>query len=190
LRVGVIDAVLHDLAQPFGVAQVEHPHAAPRHLVLVARADPASRGAYRLARRALGVHQLVIGEHEMRAVADVEAPLDVHAVAHQTIHLGEESVGVEHDAVADGAAHARVQDPARDLVEHELSLLEHHRVPGVRAPLVAHHPVGALREHVDQLTLPLVSPLRADDDDGALLGTEHWPPDKKTRPAHHHGALF
>ena len=43
------------------------------------------------------------------------------------------------------------------------------RVPGVRAALVAHHPVGTLGEDVDQFALPFVAPLRADDDDRAIL---------------------
>ena len=41
------------LAQPLGMAQVEHAHAAARDLVLVRRADAAPRRADRLARRAL-----------------------------------------------------------------------------------------------------------------------------------------
>jgi hypothetical protein len=79
----------------------------------------------------------------------------------------EERVGIEHHAVADRAPHARVEDAARDLVEHERDVADVHRVPGVGAALVAHHPVGALGEHVDELPLPLVAPLRAHHDQGA-----------------------
>ena len=69
--------------------------------------------------RALAVDELVIRQHEMRAVAHVEAPLDVDAVAHELVDLGEQRLGIEHDAVADRAAHAGMQNAARDLVEHE-----------------------------------------------------------------------
>ena len=145
--------------------QVEHAHAAPRDLVLVRRADAAARRADRLARRALAVDELVIRQHEMRAVAHVESPLDVDAVADELVDLGEQRLGIEHDAVADRAAHARVQNAARNLVQHERRVADVDRVAGVRAALIAHDPIGALGEDVDELALPLVAPLRADDDD-------------------------
>ena len=109
----------------------------------------------------------------MRTVADVEAPLDVDAVAHQLVDLGEQRLGIEHDAVADRAAHARVQDAARNLVEHRRAVADVHGMAGVGAALVAHHPVGALRHHVNELALPFIAPLRTDDDDRAGLGIEH-----------------
>src|SRR5690348_17645333 len=56
---------------------------------------------------------------------------------------------------------------------HEGAVAELHGVPRIRAALVAHHPVGALGEHVHQLSLPLVAPLRAHHHDGARLVIEH-----------------
>ena len=106
------------------MAQVEHAHAAARDLVLVRRPDAATRRADRLARRALAVDQLVIRQHEVRAVAHVEPALDVDAVVDEPVDLGEQRVRIEHDAVADRAAHARVQDAARDLVQHERRVAE------------------------------------------------------------------
>ena len=44
-----------------------------------------------------------------------------------------------------------------------------HGVPGIRAALIAHDPVGALGEHVDELALAFVAPLRADDDDSSRV---------------------
>jgi hypothetical protein len=112
----------------------------------------------------------------MRAIADVEAPLDVDAVLDQLVDLGGEGVGIEHDAIADRAAHPRMEDPARDLVEDEALVADVDRVAGVRAALVAHDPVRALGHHVDELALPFVAPLRADDDDGAVIAIEHFSP--------------
>ena len=122
------------------------------------------------------VHRLVIRQHEVRALAHVEPPLDVDARLDEPVDLGEQRVGIEHDAVADRAAHARMQDPARDLMQHEGAVTEVDGVPGVRAALVAHHPVGALGEHVDELALPFVAPLRADHDDDTRFRTEHDAP--------------
>ena len=53
------------------------------------------------------------------------------------------------------------------------AVAEVHRVAGIRAALVAHHPIGALGEHVHELSLPFVAPLRADDDESANRCAEH-----------------
>ncbi len=176
LRVGVRDAAFHKLVQLFGMAQIEHAHAAARDLVLIGGPDAAAGGADRLARGALAVHELVVRQHEMRAVAHVESALDIHAVGDEFVDLGEQRLGIEHDAVPDRAAHAGMQDAARDLVEHELAVTDLHGVPGVRAALIAHDPVRALGDHVDEFALPFVAPLCADHDDGASFLVEHWSP--------------
>ena len=123
--------------------------------------------------RALPVEQLVVREHQVRAVAHVEATLHVDAVAHELVDLREQRLRIEHHAVADRAAHPGMQDAARDLVEDERRIADVDRVAGVRAALVAHHPVGALGEHVHELALALVAPLGADDDNGSCRGVEH-----------------
>jgi hypothetical protein len=60
-----------------------------------------------------------------------------------------------------------VQNPARNLVEHERLVADMYGVPGVGSALIANYPIGALGEDVDELALALVPPLGADDDDGA-----------------------
>ena len=107
----------------------------------------------------------------MRALAHVQPALDVDARLDESVDLVEQRVGIEHDAVADRAAHAGMQDPARDLMQHEGAVAEVDGVPGVRASLIAHHPVGPLGEHVHELPFPFVPPLRADDDDDARFRT-------------------
>ncbi len=110
----------------------------------------------------------------MRPLAHVEPSLHVHAVAHELLDLLEELVGIEHDAVADGAAHAGMQDAARDLVEHELPPADRDGVPGVRPALVAHHPVGALGDDVDELPLPFIAPLSSDHHERTNGIAEHF----------------
>jgi hypothetical protein len=51
--------------------------------------------------------------------------------------------------------------------------------------LVAHHPVGSLGDHVDELPLPFVSPLRTDDYDSAGAVVEHESLEKTLRTAHY-----
>ena len=121
----------------------------------------------------------------MRAIADVETTFDVDAVRDELVDLGEQRLGIEHDAVADRAPHARVQNAARNLVQDERVFAEIDGVAGVRAALIADHPVGALGEDVDELALPFVAPLRADDDDRAIALSEHVyavAPRKKNTP--------
>src|SRR5207249_7318769 len=98
----------------------------------------------------------------------------------QGIELGEEGLRIEHDAVADDA-HGALDDPRRNLVQHELAGPGVDGVAGVGAPLVAHDKVGALGEHVDDLALALVAPLGADDDDAMCLRSEHSAPTKTPR---------
>jgi hypothetical protein len=120
----------------------------------------------------------VIGQNEVRALADVKPSLYVHPCLDESINLVEQGVGVEHDAVADRAPNSRVQDPARYLVQHEGAVTEVDGMSGVRASLVAHDPVGLLREHVDELALSFVPPLRPDHDDDARFRTEHDTPER------------
>ena len=72
---------------------------------------------------------------------------------------------VDHDAVADHAALAGVEDPGRDQVELPRLAVADDRVAGVVAALEAHDGVGVLGEQVDDLALALVAPLGADDHD-------------------------
>ena len=161
--------------------KVEHPDAPPRDLVLVRRADPAAGRADLPARRALAVEQLVVRQHQVRPIADIQAPLDIDPALHQPLDLGEQRLGIEDHAVADRAAHARMENPARDLLEDEAGGPEVHRVAGIRPALVAHDPVGPLGQDVDELSFSFVAPLGADDDEGPSLGVEHVGKDNSAR---------
>jgi hypothetical protein len=55
----------------------------------------------------------------MRAIAHVETTFDVDAVGDELVDLREQSVGIEHDTVADRAAHAFMQNAAWDLMKDE-----------------------------------------------------------------------
>ena len=119
LHVGALHAGRDELAQPIAVSQIEHANTASRDFVFVRRPNPAPRCAERLRVRALAVEQLVVRQHEVRAIAHVQSSFDVDAVANEAVDLREQRLGIEHDAVADRTAHALVQNPARDLVQHE-----------------------------------------------------------------------
>jgi hypothetical protein len=85
------------------------------------------------------------------------------------IELADQHLGVDDDAVAEDADLLRLEDAARQQVELERLVAVHDGVPGVIAALVARDDLEALGEQVDDLALPLVAPLGADDDRSAHL---------------------
>src|SRR5688500_11127247 len=131
--------------------EIEYAYAAARDLVLVGGSDPPPRCPDLLTGGALGIEQLVIGHDEMRAVAYIEPSRHVHAVGDQLLDLVEQRIRIEHDTVADRAAHARVKDAAWNLMQHERATADRNRMSGIRTPLVSDHPVGALGDDVDEL---------------------------------------
>ena len=111
----------------------------------------------------------------------------VHAARAQRLDLAEEDVRVDHDAVADHAGLAGVQDARGDEVELELLAVAHDRVAGVVAALVADDHVGLLGEQVGDLALALVAPLGADHDrprhGSPFSQAAGWPPFRMLRAA-------
>ena len=83
----------------------------------------------------------------------------------ELVELGDEHPGIDDAARSDRAALAG-DETGRDLADLVRLVADHDRVAGVRAALVATDEIRALREEVDDLALPLVPPLRADDDGG------------------------
>ncbi len=149
--------------------EVADPHAAAADLVLVGGADAALGGAdLAVAGRRLTepVQQLVVGQDQVRALGDAEAPRGAHAARFEGVDLVDDGLGVDDRALADQAALPFVENAARHQVEDELLAADHQRVAGVRATGVAHHELGVWREQVDDLPLALISPLRSDNDQG------------------------
>ena len=109
----------------------------------------------------------------MSAIADVKPALDINPVGDQLIDFGEECIRIENHAVSDRASHSGVENAARNLVQDERLIADVHSMTRIRAALISHHPVGTLGQNIDELALPLVAPLRTDDDDGASLRIEH-----------------
>ena len=164
------DLLLEDLL----VEHVLHADPEARGLVGVAGPDPALRRAdLELAELRLAgvVEHQVVGHDQVGVGRDLE-PADVDAPRPQVVDLLGQHARVDHDAVADHARLAGVEDPARDEVELPRLAVAHDRVPGVVAALEADDHVRALGEQVDDLALPLVAPLGANDDDSRHVEEE------------------
>ena len=104
-------------------------------------------------------------------------------LAAQVVELVGQHLRVDHDAVADRAQLARIEDPGRDQVELPLHAVADDRVPGVVAALEADHEVRVLGEQVGDLALALVAPLGAHDDDAGHVGKECTSGRGRTEPA-------
>ncbi len=96
------------------------------------------------------------------ALAEMRRPLHVHAPRAQRVELVDQHLRVDHHAVADHAALARVEDARGDQMQLPLLIAAHDRVPGVVAALEAHDRVAVLGEQIGDLALALVAPLGAD----------------------------
>ena len=162
LAAGVLDMLLQQRL----VEQVLHAQAAARHLVFVGGTNAARRGANLHASRRVLRSQLdqpVIGKNHVRAVADEQVAVNVHTGRAQRVDFLHEGERIEHDAVADDAAAALTQHAAGNQLQDKFLAMNGDSMSGVVAAGIARHHLEALGEHVDDLALALVAPLRADN---------------------------
>lgn len=89
---------------------------------------------------------------------------DRDALPLQLADLVEEGLRIEHHAVADHGELVRAQHAGGQERQLVGLAIDHERMAGIVAALEAHDDVGLLRQPVDDLALPLVAPLGADDD--------------------------
>ena len=84
--------------------QIGHAEAGTRRLVCVSRAD-AAFGCSDLAptQLALFIEQTVVGQNQMRAIANEQIPPDRDSQLAQAIDLGDERDRIDHHAIADHA---------------------------------------------------------------------------------------
>ena len=76
----------------------------------------------------------------------------------------EEGLRIEHHAIADHRELRRPQHAGRQQRQLVGLAIDDERMAGIVAALEAHDDVGLLRQPVDDLALPFVAPLGADDD--------------------------
>ena len=144
--------------------QIAHADAATADLVLVRRPDTTRCGAdlpLAAPRFRQHIQLAVVREDDVRLLADQQPPVNGDAHPGQLVDLLEERLRIDHDAVADDAGDARMQNAGRDEMEDELGSLHQHRVAGVMPALVARDRRKVRRQHVDDLPFALVAPLRA-----------------------------
>ncbi len=100
--------------------------------------------------------------------ADLEAVVHLDAALDEHVRFAEQGFERDHDAVADHALHARVQDAGGDQRQDRLGAIDDEGVAGVVAALETRDRADPLGEQVHDLALAFVTPLGADDDE--ILG--------------------
>jgi hypothetical protein len=166
--------------------QVLHAKRAPRDLVLVGGADPASRRAdlqgVAEPRFASLVERDVDRQHQRAGRRKGEPRAHVDARLLEFADLLHERGGRHYDAVADQDRDAVAQHARRNQAQDRLAPADDERVTRVVPALEAHDTLRAFGQPVDDLALAFVAPLRADDDDvlGHVSGV--GPPEPDDRP--------
>ncbi|MPN24605.1 hypothetical protein SDC9_172006 [bioreactor metagenome] len=153
--------------QQVGVQQVRGAQADAVDLVGVGRTDaPAGRPDALLAGEALGdlVEGLVVRGDQMSVCAD-QRVIDDHPALGESVEFVVHDLRIDDYTVTDDSGGVAIQDARREQVHDELLASDHHGVTGVVTPRVAHDVVDLLAESVDCLTLALVAPLGAQNDD-------------------------
>ena len=150
------------------IGEIHQADGAAADLVLIGRADAAPRGADR-GSRVGGFAQRIEFAMQRQDQRDVfgDAQIvraDGDALALQLCHLVEEGLRIEHHAVADHRKLGGPQHAGRQQRQLVGLAVDDERMAGIVAALEAHDDVGLLRQPVDDLALPFVAPLGADDD--------------------------
>ena len=104
-----------------------------------------------------GQDQRAIGTH-LEPVVDRNAALDQH------VCFAKQRFEGDHDAIADQALHARVEDAGRDQRQHRLGAVDDERVAGIVPALETRDCADPLGKQVHDLAFAFVTPLGADDD--------------------------
>ena len=162
-----VDVLAHFGSERLAVAEpVADADATARHLVFVRRADAARRRAdLALATARLGQHVelAVVRQDDVRLLADEQPAVDANAGAPELVDLGKERLRIDHDAVANHAGDAGMQDARRDQAQDELRAVDIDRVPGVVPPLLSRDDREVRRQQIDNFALALITPLRAEN---------------------------
>src|SRR5260370_13047511 len=106
----------------------------------------------------------MVGKNDLRAVRDEKIAVHFHARSAQGSNYIQEGEWINHHSVAKDADALGPQNAAGHELQDELFPVDDDGVSGIVAAGVASHHRKSLGEHVDDLALALVAPLRSDND--------------------------
>ena len=106
----------------------------------------------------------MIGEHDRRAVADLQVfGRNRNALAAQVVHLFEQLLRVDDRAVAEHVDHALAEDAAGQEMQRKFAVFVDHRVARVVAALIAHDDVVIRGDQVYHAAFSFVTPVDSYD---------------------------
>ena len=97
----------------------------------------------------------------MRAIAHQKILADFYSELAQVLDLGHQRDRIDHHAVADDADFSAAQNSGRNEMENVGRVAVNDRVTCIVTALAANDHIGLAREHVDDLALSFITPLRA-----------------------------
>ena len=101
----------------------------------------------------------------MAPVGYEQATFDSDADCFEPLQFLKEGDRIENNAAADNAGDVMMKDPGRDDVQNMTPAPEVDRVSRIVPALVTRDTVKPLSKDIDDLSLALIAPLGADDDD-------------------------
>jgi hypothetical protein len=104
----------------------------------------------------------VPGEDERGSIGEEKLPFDSNPGLLDRGNFREEGVRIDDDSRSYHRSRT-ADDAGRQKVEREVPVREFHGVPGVVPAVVSRDDLEAVREKVDDLSLPLVPPLAAEN---------------------------
>src|SRR6266403_1166264 len=106
----------------------------------------------------------MVGQNNLRAVRDEKVAVHFHAGSAQGSDFLQEGQRINHHSIADDAGALGPQNASGHELQDELFPVDDDGVSGVIVAGIARHHRESLSEHVDNLALALIAPLRSDDD--------------------------
>jgi hypothetical protein len=107
----------------------------------------------------------MVRKNQVRAVAEVQAAVDVDAGFGERFDFGNEGRGIDYDTGADDGVLFRAQDSAGNELQHEAIFADDDGVTGIVPAGDASDVIESAGEIVDDFAFAFVTPLRADYDD-------------------------
>ncbi len=158
------------------IGQISHADRPAAHLVFIGRADAAPCGAdlgdaHGTFTRAI---QFAMQRQDQRGILGNQQVLGVdgNTLPAQLGDLGDQMPGIKHHTIADDRQLATAHDTRRQQRQLVDVAADNQRMARVVSALKARDHVGPLAEPVNDLALPLVTPLGAHDDD---IGHARYP---------------
>src|SRR5262249_7764456 len=133
-------------------------------LIAISRANPAFRGSdpgMVSTQFALLIQQAVVGQNQVRAVANQQIPANCDTKFAQAFDLANQCDRIDHDSVSNYANFAAPENSRRDQVENVFKAMMENGMPGVIAALATNNNISLGRKDVDNLALTFVAPLRS-----------------------------